>query len=143
LGQFFALSLDAAILYCRHLGWLAATPEGQKQARHELSAYADLLDLEPEPEAVPIVMQAKECGFYAQGGMGATPITWQEVKAWADATGNESLWMNDAVKACSEAYVSEYYAGKDPMRPSPIKVDSVDRGRKAVEEQFKRLMKRG
>lgn len=82
-----------------------------------------------------------ECGLSTSNGFGVIPISWAEIHAWAQSTGQSSWWIAQTVKLLSDRYVREYHAANDPARLSPMQeqMDQQDK-RDAVSAQFKRFV---
>jgi hypothetical protein len=56
-----------------------------------------------------------------QGGMGAIPITWQEIQAYVDLTGiSLNAWEAKTIKDCSLVFVSQSQLSAKTDCPSPI-----------------------
>lgn len=101
------------------------------------SAFAEI---EPEGEARWLVVAAMECGLTTSNGMGISPVPWSEIQAWATVTGEDDMFVLQAVRQLSLAYCSEHHAAKDGARPSPM-ADFIDPDliRAGVSSQLKRL----
>lgn len=119
----------------RYLAWLAAIPKGAKISRRE--AYAETH--EPEPWCKWLVEEALDCGLRQADGMSLSPVPWSEVLAWAQATERDGLWIRQAVRDLSVAYVDQYAKSEDPVCPSPLDVD-LEQQRKTVQNQLKRFI---
>lgn len=141
LGGFFALSVEQAELYIRHLAWLSATPDGQKRTRYEQLKGNPLVSVEPDDSALWVVSQAMECGLSSSNGFGASVISWQEIEAWANVA-LANRWTQATVRKMSEAYVRELHAAKDIHRQPPI-VSVMDNNTRAevVSRQFHAFIK--
>ena len=51
---------------------------------------------------------------------GLLPLSWQDINEWQQATQRElPLWNILVLKNMSKAYVAEYHAAEDAMRPAP------------------------
>jgi hypothetical protein len=75
-------------------------------------------------------------------GLGLTPVTWQEVNSWQQATANKDAWLARGVKLLSVDYVTEFNLSKDASRPSPIAQElDLDTQRKTVANQLKKFIK--
>lgn len=101
------------------------------------SAFAEI---EPEGECRWLVTAAMDCGLTQSNGMGLAPVPWSEIQAWAAVTGEDDMWVLQAVRQLSLAYVGEHHAAKDGARPSPM-ADYIDPDliRAGVSSQLKRL----
>ena len=61
-----------------------------------------------------------ECGPVNEGGMGLSPLSWQDIESWSRQTGvNATGWESGVIKTLSSAYLNEYQQAKDPARLSP------------------------
>jgi len=71
---------------------------------------------------------------------GLLPVSWQEISAWQQATGNHDQWLATIIRDLSKHYVNEFNLSKDPKRRSPIS-DNLDTEaqRKKVSLQFKKF----
>lgn len=72
-----------------------------------------------------------EAGTVSQGGMGISPLSWQEIRAWR--LENElslSLWEVNAIRMLSSEYCSEYHAASAKDREPPYQ--------EIIEEEFDR-----
>lgn len=93
----------------------------------EGSPFLELPDLE---DADYIVEWWHEAGTISQGGMGISPLTWQEIRAWR--LENELHLENfelQMIRAMSSEYCGEYNAGSEKGREAPYSVseEKVDR----------------
>jgi len=60
-------------------------------------------------------------GAASSGVAGAIPMTWQEIRAFGEATGRISEpWEHEMIRNMSTAYVSGMNAGADPLSISPL-----------------------
>jgi hypothetical protein len=85
-------------------------------------------------------------GQALQSGMGLTPLSWLEIKAFIDVNEIDiTLWERELLKRMSEAYCAEYSRASDPKRPAPytpeVEENEVDHVGKAIGfmEQMKLL----
>lgn len=132
----------------RQLAWLHAVPEGSKKSR--LVAFKETSDDEstflqfPELDGAEyMVALFREAGTVLSNGMGAIPLTWQEITAWLDATELElSVWEKLTIREMSEAYAAELQAAtaKHAVAPYvPAVPDKVDR--KAVSDKLRNVLR--
>lgn len=72
--------------------------------------------------------------------MGVSVITWTEIKAWQEATGNKGLWLASIVRILSRHYVNELILAKDDSRASPLQ-EHIDKNeqRATVRSQLKAI----
>lgn len=137
MGGFFNLSVESAILYVKHLGWLDSTPEKSEKTRAEIYKGTAWVKIEPKPESSWLLGEAFECGISVQSSHGMSAISWSEIKSWMDATGRCGWWLANAIHKISIAYINQFYKSRDPSVESPIS-DEIDiaQKRKAVSDQF-------
>ena len=62
----------------------------------------------PDDDIEELIEMARQCGLASSSGMGLSPITWQEVRAWQEATQNFSIWIAETLVEISREYVSWY-----------------------------------
>lgn len=131
----------------RHLAWLAATPEGSKKSRlaslkeqDENSSFLKLPDIDGAEYLVALVHEA---GLFMTNGMGAIPLTWQEIESWLRV--NElplSLEERLLIKALSDAYVTELNQASTKDRPAPfVEIEEEEIDRKAVSDKIRNVFK--
>lgn len=127
----------------KKLGWLHAVPEGQKKSRMTTmrSANEDQPGLQlPElGDAAYLIGMLHEAGLMSSHGMGALPLSWQEIEAWLRVTESEpELWERMLVRELSEAYVSELNQATEKNRVSPWTppVEEVETVRATVVSRF-------
>lgn len=120
----------------RQLAWLHAVPEGSKKSR--LVAFKDT-DGEstflqfPELEGADyIVALLQEAGLMSSNGMGAVPLSWQEIDAWLRTTETRlTVWEKLMIKEMSEVYVSDLNKSTSKFAVAPyapaIEPEEIDR----------------
>jgi hypothetical protein len=118
----------------RHLGWLHATPDGSKKSRLSLFKERDedstFIILPEVGSAGYLTRLLSEAGMYSSNGMGAQPLSWQEIEAWLKCTElNLTVWEKLIIKEMSEAYVGEYSqaSAKDRSAPYLHVPEEIDR----------------
>lgn len=96
------------------------------------SAVLKLPNLE---EAAYLIGLLLEAGLASTSGMGAVPLSWQDIDAWIRVTeSSPSVWQKLLVRELSEAYVAELNLASDVNRPDPyIHVDEVEKDEVAVD----------
>jgi hypothetical protein len=68
-----------------------------------------------------------------QNGMGITPLTWSELRAWRLENGMSLEPFEVAlIHLMSSEYVAEYHAGSKKGRQSPVEIDEEEIDREAV-----------
>lgn len=79
----------------------------------------------PEVEEAEYLLKYwHDAGTVGQGGMGITPLSWQEIRAWRlERTLRLEDYEITAIRALSCDYVSEYHAGTETNRPPPFEYD--------------------
>jgi len=106
-------------------------PEGRKGKPDTRSRFKRLSDAGREPEFPEVTLDYLanyliDVGPAASGGMGATPITHLEIRAWQENTGIcLTPWEARTLRHLSREYVSEIVAGADATRPAPYMPQSV------------------
>jgi hypothetical protein len=101
-----------------------------------------LADREPDQESQWLVSAATECGLSSASMGGVSAVTWSEIRAWQESTGDRGYWLAKAVRTLSLHFVDEYHAAKDPHRPAPAFADmEEDERRAAVVSQFKNFVR--
>jgi len=83
----------------------------------------------PEVETDKHILEwANELGFCEQGFSGPTPLTYQEIHAWATMTGVIPTWEESRfIKMLSNEYCSQYAASSDRDAPPPYSNEEYDR----------------
>lgn len=110
------------------MGWLHARPKGVDSKKSEpriVTLHKDdpsrkLVDL----DGFEYIAQAfNSAGKSESSGMGASVLSWQELKAFNDCNGGFlNIWELNIIKAMSSAYVSMLYEGEESI-PSPYQRD--------------------
>ena len=121
----------------RHLAWLHATPEGGKKSRltlyREIDENSSFLRLPELDAASYLVVLLQEAGIMSTTGMGALPLSWQEIDAWLRCTQRDlSIWERLTIRELSEVYVGELNQASAKDRPQPYvfveeEVEKIDR----------------
>lgn len=119
----------------RQLAWLHAVPEGSKKSR--LTAFTEsdgesvFLTFPELDGAGYLVALFQEAGLCMSNGMGAVPLTWQEIESWLRTTELRlTVWEKMSIREMSEAYVAELgkstnkYCAAPFVQPVP---DTLDR----------------
>lgn len=119
----------------RQLAWLHAVPEGSKKSR--LTEFKDssgddstFLQFPELDGAGYLVALLQEAGLIMSNGMGAIPLTWQEIESWLRVTELQlTVWEKLTIREMSEAYAAELASATDKHRPQPYTapVEAVDR----------------
>jgi hypothetical protein len=128
----------------RHLAWLHAAPtpgtprgaagRGAQDAPPPITRLQRLLndgavavEMPPVPDACGyLVDHLFEVGPAMPGGMGAAPISWQELQAWQHQCGVPLLpWEASLLRRLSQAYLNEHQAASVEDRPAPWAPEQV------------------
>lgn len=101
----------------------------QEQSGDDDSVFLQFPDLNGAGYMVALL---REAGLNMSNGMGAVPLSWQEIEAWLRATELElSIWEKLTIREMSEVYVTEMVksTGKHcvaPYTPTPMP-NQIDR----------------
>lgn len=95
----------------------------------------------PEVEATHLVELWHNSGMYSNGGMGAAPLTWQELNSYCSLLSIElTEWEAAQIMTMSRSYVSWLRKGEDPMMPAPYTreetEEEIEARRAEVARQF-------
>lgn len=101
--------------YAAQLGWLHATPKGEKSPR------IDRMDaILPDVTADWVAAHWQECGTVDTGAMGAIPLSWESILGWQVAAEIPlPPWERIAIRRMSVAYVRALHAGAAADCPPP------------------------
>lgn len=130
----------------RHAAWLAATPTEERrrgkvisiattQSRRAQREAAGLsVDLPPLDAAGHLVDVLWQIGPSMPTGMGAAPISFGEMQAWQQQTGNElGSWEVRTLRRMSAAYVAQAEESRRRDCPPPwLPTDAPRLGAKTV-----------
>jgi len=124
----------------RKLAWLHAVPEGGKKSRlttyREVDEDSFFLKLPEIDEAGYLISLLQEAGLMSSAGMGALPLSWQEIEAWLRTTERDiSIWERLMIRELSEVYVGELNQASAKDRAAPythVEEDEVKIDREAV-----------
>ena len=87
-----------------------------------------LLELPNVGEAAYLINYWHDAGTVEQGGMGITPLSWQEIRAWRQ----ENNMVLDSfeigiIRRLSQEYVGEYHANSsEKSRPPPYELETME-----------------
>ena len=74
----------------------------------------------PAPLCEYLLGYLYEVGPVLSGGMGNTPLTHSEIRAWQDNTGVElSAWESQTLRRLSAEYLGESQSAESPDAPAP------------------------
>ena len=104
------------------MGWLASTITNEKQTRGQRYIAAGvpmpIVELEAGEYLLDMVQQL---GPIRSTGMGLTIPDWQEVIAFASASGLDlEPWEYRLIRKMCSGYLREFNAGKEPLSIPPI-----------------------
>ncbi|WP_241216764.1 hypothetical protein [Sphingomonas koreensis] len=136
------------------MAWLQATPKppaGSKRA--ELADHAPKLSrlarmkkdgvappMPPNP-APHIIDWLTEIGLVGGGGMGAIPVSWQEIVAWQSASGVRlEPWVARLIHRLSTAYVAFSRKAEEENCPPPWRAPVTQRERDTEEARLRLLL---
>jgi hypothetical protein len=132
------------VTYARQLGWLHATPE--KASKSRMSEYTDSNIEPPLPDvegAFYLVKALLALGLSESNGMGSVPVSWGNIKAWADATQTDlSPFELETLFQMSKNYANELNIATDPKRPAPyinLSAERIEQNRSAVADKLKNI----
>lgn len=81
----------------------------------------------PDVSVPHVIDYLMEIGPAASGGMGPTPISHAEIRAWQENTGiSLTSWESRTLRQLSREYVGELIAGADRERQAPYQPAEVD-----------------
>lgn len=138
------------------MAWLHATPkppEGTKRAanqqKNEAPKLSRLDDMKrsgilPAMPANPlphIVEWLVEMGISESNGMGASPLSWQEISAWCERTGVDlSPWEARLIRALSVEYIGFSRRAEDENCPSPCRTEVTQRERDTEQARLESVL---
>lgn len=133
-------------LYAKHLAWLNATEEGKKKSRREEfspggDSSSPFLILPEVIGAEYIIQWWHEAGTFANGGMGISPLSWLEIKAWREENELElDGYEISAIRRLSVEYVSAYHASSEKGFKAPYLASVEEIDQPAVQSKFKSIL---
>lgn len=87
-----------------------------------------------------MIEMLQSVGFVSAGFNGAQQVTWQEIRAWQEATeADVTPWEVETLYRLSGVYAAMLHKAKDPGCPSPSANAPDHDQRKAVNDFFKNL----
>jgi len=125
-------------LFVRQSAWLNATPERPKNDKSDKPRLSRRESLKNEPDMPPVegagylLEYLWEIGPAVSTGIGAGPVSHEELLAWQSNTGIElSAWEARTLRRLSCDYLSESHAAekrdaKAPWRPADAKPEISD-----------------
>ena len=131
------------MLYVRHMAWLSATPEKEEVSRAESfeRSSSPFLKLPDVGSSYYVVKYWQDCGSVGYGSSGIVPLSWTEIRNWREENDLEIDYRErKMIREMSKAYVSEFYAAKDPYRPAPYSIEVVELDRPAVSSKIANVL---
>lgn len=136
------------------MAWLGATPKpppGSRRAKIEddtpkLSRLErmkkDGLTPPMPPNPAPhILSRLIEIGLTEANGMGASPLSWREIRAWQEATGVElPPWEARLIRHLSTAYLSESRRAESENCPPPWRAEVTQREREIEQARLEMVL---
>jgi len=91
-------------------------------------AKSNLINLPEIDELSYILDWTGEAGLYENGANGPMPLSWTEIKAWAELMGMlVAPWEAALIRELSTAYCSQYHKSSSPTEPPPYAELEIDR----------------
>ena len=121
------------------MAWLSATPEKEEVSRAESfeRSGSPFLKLPDVGSSYYVVKYWQDCGSVGYGSSGIVPLSWTEIRNWREENDLEIDYRErKMIREMSKAYVSEFYAAKDPNRPAPYSIGIVELDRPAVSNKI-------
>ena len=121
------------------MAWLSATPEKEEVSRAESfdRTGSPFLKLPDVGSSYYVVKYWQDCGSVGYGSSGIVPLSWTEIRNWREENDLEIDYRErKMIREMSKAYVSEFYAAKDPNRPAPYSIGIVELDRPAVSNKI-------
>lgn len=132
----------------RQLAWLHAVPEGSKKSRltqlKESDGESVFLQFPELDGAEYMVTLFQEAGLMSSNGMGAVPLSWQEIESWLDVTELRlTVWEKLTIREMSDAYVAALHQSTGKHDPAPyvpaVTPEEIDR--KAVSSKVGNVLR--
>lgn len=150
MGGFFGLIEERCCQYAQYLAWLAVAPDNPNpkakkpvKQRTRREKYEGSL-IEPDGSIASMIEDAMECGLSTMSGDSVNPVSWQEIRAWANTTNREGIWYLGMIKKISESYVGFIPKAREPACPPPVMGEADEaKYRQSVADQLKRAMGNG
>ena len=125
------------------MAWLSATPEKEEVSRAESfdRTGSPFLKLPDVGSSYYVVKYWQDCGSVGYGSSGIVPLSWTEIRNWREENDLEIDYRErKMIREMSKAYVSEFYAAKDPYRPAPYSIEVVELDRKDVSNKIANVL---
>jgi hypothetical protein len=106
------------LVYCKHLAWLNATPEGSKKTRFaQCIEKPEMPDLEGCDHLMDYLFRMRPG---TSNGMGYISKTWPEIESWARLVKIRLTgWEAETLAQMSEAYCGQLAASAKKDCPAP------------------------
>lgn len=125
------------------MAWLSATPEKEEMSRAESfeRTGSPFLKLPDVGSSYYVVKYWQDCGSVGYGSSGIVPLSWTEIRNWREENDLEIDYRErKMIREMSKAYVSEFYAAKDPNRPAPYSIGIIELDRPAVSSKIANVL---
>ena len=125
------------------MAWLSATPEKEEVSRAESfeRTGSPFLKLPDVGSSYYVVKYWQDCGSVGYGSSGIVPLSWTEIRNWREENDLEIDYRErKMIREMSKAYVSEFYAAKNPDRPAPYSIEIVELDRKDVSNKIANVL---
>lgn len=125
------------------MAWLSATPEKEEVSRAESfeRSSSPFLKLPDVGSSYYVVKYWQDCGSVGYGSSGIVPLSWTEIRNWREENDLQiDHRERKMIREMSKAYVSEFYAAKDPNRPAPYSIGIVELDRPAVSNKIANVL---
>lgn len=133
------------------MAWLHAPinpPKGAKNAEPGKSRGRQLADdgqewpLPELEDGMHLVHALLEVGPFGAGGMGPSPVSWQEIEAWKRSTAS-ALHPHELglLRQLSQAYLEQWLDAKDRNCPSPELIKPEGEKAKSLARRIKGVLR--
>jgi hypothetical protein len=117
-------------------------PEPEPTRAQRVQADSGHLDFPPLTAEQGLIRVLFEVGPVMPSGMGAMPITEQELTAWQHNSGHRlTPWQAATVRRLSREYAAEQRRAEDPGAPAPWQQEPTAWNRDAVSRQVSNAFK--
>jgi hypothetical protein len=136
------------------MAWLGATPKpppGSKRAKHadEAAAVSRVEQMKKDgitpsmpPNPAPhVVHRLVEMGITEANGMGASPLSWREIRAWQESTAVDlAPWEARLMRHLSTAYLAESRRAESENCPPPWRAEVTEREREIEQAKLEMVL---
>jgi hypothetical protein len=124
-SKFYVEASESLALYIRHVAWLHAAPEDAAGKRQKTRVQV-VIDSGVTPSYPTItacdylIGYLYEAGPIMSGGMGDSPLSHSEIRAWQDNTGTVlTAWEARLLRRLSREYLHSSQQAEKPNCPAP------------------------